>query len=318
MGGGTGIFPVISALKQLSVEISTVIAVSDSGGSTGKIRDEFGFQAVGDLRQSLAALSEKGMSEWIRKILLYRFTKGAGLEGHNLGNLILTALQDLTGSTQEALSIAEKIFRIKGHVIPVTSDNVHLAVHYQDGSVAIGEHTLDANLAISPNKIVKVELIPHANLHPVAREAIVAADLVIIGPGDYYASLMATLVPTGIKEAFATSKAKVMYIVNLMSRATQTYNMPSSELVGGVEAAISKKLEYILINNGVIDSHLLKLYSDENEYPTQDDLGDDPRVTRQDLVSTVVIEKKSADQVHRSWLRHDKDKLVTVLSPFIE
>ena len=119
IGGGTGIFPVTAGLRHLNnVEISTIISVSDSGGSTGRIRDEFGFQPVGDLRQSLAALAEAENEEWIRKLLLYRFEKGDGLKGHNLGNLILTALQDMTGDTSEALFRIKQIFRLKGEVIP--------------------------------------------------------------------------------------------------------------------------------------------------------------------------------------------------------
>src|SRR5690606_5785486 len=104
-------------------DICSVVAVSDSGGSTGRIRDEFGFQPVGDLRQSLAALAGDEAGAWIQKLLLYRFQKGEGLVGHNLGNLILTALQDMTGDTTQAMEIAEKIFRLEGTVIPVTREN---------------------------------------------------------------------------------------------------------------------------------------------------------------------------------------------------
>ena len=133
IGGGTGIYPVTTALSRLDVSIATIIAVSDSGGSTGRIRDEFGFIPVGDLRQSLAAAAHGDGQEWIRKLLLYRFDKGEGLKGHNLGNLILTALQDMTGSTTEALAKAEDIFKLKAKVIPATENNVDLEIEYEDG-----------------------------------------------------------------------------------------------------------------------------------------------------------------------------------------
>ena len=167
MGGGTGIFPVTQALKHLAVTISTIIGVSDSGGSSGRIRDEFGFQPVGDLRQSLAALSESYGQEWIRKLLLYRFSKGEGLKGHNLGNLILTALQDMTGDTATALMRATQIFHLGGTVIPATQELVDLKITYNDGSQLIGEDYL--NIEASQEKPVsRVELEPSVPLHPKA------------------------------------------------------------------------------------------------------------------------------------------------------
>lgn len=312
MGGGTGIFPVISALKQMEVHITSVVAVSDSGGSTGRIRDEFGFQPVGDLRQSLAALAENEVGDWITKVLLYRFNKGTGLVGHNLGNLILTALQDMTGDTTQALEIAEKMFRLKGRVVPVTRDNVNLEIHYNDGSKEIGEHVLDENKT-QPKQIAKVNLVPHAQLNPVAKKALLQADLIIIGPGDYYASLMATLVPEGIKEAFTKTKAKVMYISNLMTRVTQTDGMTASDHVQGIEKALGRKLDYILLNDEMIPTATLKLYEAEKEYPVVDDMDGDTRVIRQPLLSPSVVVKNVTDIAHRSLLRHDGNKLREVL-----
>lgn len=317
MGGGTGIFPVISALKHMDVHITSVVAVSDSGGSTGKIRDEFGFQPVGDLRQSLAALAENEVGDWITKVLLYRFSKGTGLVGHNLGNLILTALQDMTGDTTQALEIAEKMFRLKGRVIPVTRDNVNLEIHYQDGTTKVGEHELDSETT-QPKHIKKVALIPHAKLNPVARRALLQADFIIIGPGDYYASLMATLVPEGIKDTFAKTKAQVMYISNLMTRVTQTDGMTATDHVTGIEKAIGRPLDYILINDQAIPTEALALYEKEKEYPVQDDLGADPRVVRQSLLSTTLKTKSTHDIAHRSLLRHDGNKLSTVLLGVID
>src|SRR3989344_4445883 len=143
IGGGTGISSVVSGLKNEPIKLTALISVADSGGSTGRLRDEFGFQPVGDLRQSLAALAKNRGQKWISRLLLYRFDKGEGLRGHNLGNLILTALQDMTGDTSKALEIAEKVFRIEGTVIPVTQDDVNIEIHYADGTQAVGEHVFD-------------------------------------------------------------------------------------------------------------------------------------------------------------------------------
>lgn len=316
LGGGTGIYPVVASLSQLSVSLSTIITVADSGGSTGRIRDEFGFPPVGDLRQSLAAQADPVSQSWISKILLYRFSKGTGLKGHNLGNLILTALQDMTGSTSEALAIARTIFHLKGHVIPVTETPVHLEITYADGSTAVGEHILDDD-APTPKAIDHVRLIPEAVLNPLVLKTLTAADLVIIGPGDYFASLQAVLVAPGMREAFQKVNAPIAYIVNLMTRHTQTHDMPASEHVQGIENCIGRKLTHIISNNDLIPHTILERYAAEFEFPVVDDLGGDTRVIRAPLLSNEIREKQAHDTAHRSLLRHDQDKLLAVLQQLL-
>lgn len=312
MGGGTGIYPVVSALKELPVDITTIVAASDSGGSTGRIRDEFGFPPVGDLRQSLAALAQDRGQEWIRKILLYRFTKGKGLTGHNLGNLILTALQDMTGSTTQALTIAEQIFRLEGKVIPVTEENVQLKIQYEDGSAVTGEHSLDSDSIVN-KKITGVSLIPKCHINPFAAEAIKNADLIIIGPGDYYASLMAVLVANGMEQAIRQSSARIMYVVNLMTRSTQTSNMTARDHVEGIEKVLGKNVSHIVINSTPIPEMVLHAYAAENEFPVLDDTHSDSRTIRVPLLEELLFQKSETDTAHRSLLRHNRDKLKTVL-----
>jgi uncharacterized cofD-like protein len=317
MGGGTGTVPVVSALKHLNLDISTVIAVSDSGGSTGRIRDEFGFPPVGDLRQSLAALAGEGNEEWIRKILLYRFSKGEGLKGHNLGNLLLTAIQDMTGGdTTRALEIAEKIFRIEGTVIPVTQENVGLEITYTDGSVVVGEDILDQYHA-NPKRISKVKLIPSAPLNPQAESAIENAELIVIGPGDYYASIMAALIADGTAAAFAKTNAKVVYVMNLMTRNTQTKDMTAKDHVRGIEAVIGRPVDVVLVNNEPINPEILAKYAAEDEFPVVDNLDDTYQVIRQSVVSDHVAEKQAFDTAHRSLLRHDSQKLSGVFAELL-
>lgn len=317
MGGGTGIYPVVTALKHLDVELSSIIAVSDSGGSTGRIRDEFGFQPVGDLRQSLAALAEDEGQAWIRKILLYRFTKGNGLKGHNLGNIILTALQDMTGDTGEALKIAQKIFRIEGQVIPVTTENVDLQITYSDGEKLIGEHVLDDDGLATNRTITQVALVPEATINPEAANAIKDADAIIIGPGDLYASLVATLSAKDTALAFAESKATVVYILNLMTRFTQTRDMTAADHVATIEKAIGKKIDIILINSEPIPQPILEKYAESKEHPLKNDLTNDPRVVSASLITESVFEKGYTDNTHRSLLRHSSDKLRIVLDQLL-
>lgn len=320
MGGGTGIFPVISALKQLDVEICSIVAVSDSGGSTGRIRDEFGFQPVGDLRQSLAALAGDQAENWIQKLLLYRFSKGTGLVGHNLGNLLLTALQDMTGDTTKAMEIAEKIFRLDGTVIPVTSENVQLKIYYEDGTHVIGEHILDGDsqdFIKTGKKVSHVELEPNAQLNPLADHALREADLIIIGPGDYYASLMAVLVPEGVKAAMANSNAKVAYILNLMTRISQTRDMTAQDHISGIEKIIGRELDVVIINNQPIPQEVLDVYATEKEFPVVDDVVDNSRIIRAPIINEVAVEKKAYDTAHRSLLRHSDQKLLAVIQDLL-
>lgn len=316
IGGGTGIFPVTAGLRHLNVQISTIISVSDSGGSSGRIRDEFGFQPVGDLRQSLAALAETEGEEWIRKLLLYRFEKGESLKGHNLGNLILTALQDLTGSTSEALSKAEQIFRLKGEVIPATEDTVDLKIHYQDGTFAVGEHLLDDNSKAKP--ITDISLTPAAKLNPIAVVAIEKADYIIIGPGDFYASLVSALAPEGMAEAFGKSKAKVIFIMNLMTRLTQTKDMTAKDHLKKIEAKIGKAVDVVIINNEPIADSILTRYEKFGELPVINDLGNDPRIVNGQIISEQIFVKGYEDNTHRELLRHDSGKLQKLLSEIMD
>jgi uncharacterized cofD-like protein len=317
MGGGTGTFPVIAALKHMGADITTVICVSDSGGSTGRIRDEFGFQPVGDLRQSLAALAESDGEEWIRKILLYRFNRGDGLKGHNLGNLILTALQDMTGDTTKALEIAERVFRLEGRVVPVTDEDVNLLIKYEDGTEAIGEHILDERTE-KPKKIKEIALTPPAKISSLAQQAIQEADVIIIGPGDYYASIMAVLAVDGVKEAFQRTKAHLIYILNLMTRLTQTPDMTAQDHVDGIEQMIQRQVDTVLVNNESIPAQTLELYQREKEFPVVDNLGEDPRVLRASIISDTLVQAPAYDTAHRSLLRHDSEKLQEVFSQLLK
>lgn len=317
IGGGTGIYPVVTALRQLPTQCASIINASDSGGSTGRIRDEFGFPPVGDMRQSLAAMADPTSQHWIRELLLYRFTKGEGLKGHNLGNLLLTALQDMTGSTTEALAIAAKVLRIHGTVIPVTESNVQLEIEYADGTVLLGEHLLDEPI-VPAQKITRMRLTPDAILNPTAGEAIKSADFIIIGPGDYYASLQSVLIVSGIAGAFAKSNAKILYFVNLMTRSSQTKDMGAQEHVLGIERAIGRTLDHIIINNKNIPSAIQKYYATEGELPVVDDLGADPRVTRAPLVSATTAKQGSTDAVPRSLLRHDEALIFECLKKIIK
>lgn len=318
LGGGTGTVAVISALKQLHANISAVVAVSDSGGSSGRIRDEFGFQPVGDLRQSLAALADPKEQEWIRKILLYRFDKGSGLRGHNLGNLILTALQDMTEDTTRSLEIVTRAFNLRGRVIPVTEQTVDLQIEYSDGSSAVGEHILD-ELPEDAKTIESVTLVPDCTVNQAAHDALTSADYIIIGPGDLYASIMATLVVPGVAEAIKQSNAQVIYISNLMTRYTQTHGMSAKDHVNKIESVLGRTVDTVLLNTEPIPTDVQEYYESYQEYPVPDDFEpNNPKIFRTKLLSTTLIKKTDTDTSYRSLLRHDPNKLLTALESVLQ
>ena len=312
IGGGTGTSTVVSGLKSRQVQLTALVSVADSGGSTGRLRDEFGFQPVGDLRQSLAALAKTHSQDWIRKLLLYRFTKGEGLKGHNLGNLVLTALQDMAGSTTSALEIAEQVFRLHGEIFPVTTQNVQLEVKYDDGTVVIGEDHLNIHGTVA-KKITSARLSPRAPLYKKAAEALKHADLIVIGPGDLYASLLAALGVDGMKNVMKTVRGKIVYVVNLMSRFSQPHNMTARQHLVCIEEAIGRRCSYVVVNNGAIPGDVLKKYEKEHEFPVVNDLIHDTRVIAKDIVAQDVIDQHSHDILDRSLLRHDPIKLAQVV-----
>lgn len=313
IGGGTGSSVVLSSLKNIpNIELTALPVVTDSGGSTGKLRDEFGFLPVGDIRQCLAALADDRTQQDIKELLLYRFSKGDGLQGHNLGNLILTALEDLENKPGKAIEAASKIFRIKGKVFPVTENSTNLVITYEDGKKLVGEHFLDDHDK-GGKRIKKIELSKPAKLYKKAKQAILEADTIIVGPGDVYGSLLPHTLVDNFKQVFKESRGKFIYITNLMTHFSQTHNMSASDHVAIIEEYFGKYPDSIIVNSEKIPQKILATYEKEKEYPVVDDLPKENYIKRADLVSRVTVEQQSNDQVSRSLLRHDPEKLKEIL-----
>jgi len=318
IGGGTGSFVVLSGLKKYPVELTAVVTVADSGGSTGRLRTEFGFLPVGDIRQCLAALAKENKQQYIHQLLLYRFSKGTGLKGHNLGNLILTALTDMVGSEPKAIEIASRIFRLKGNVFPVSLNKVDLVAEYEDGSRLVGEHKLDEPKHKGGKRIVKLGFTKPAHLYPKVREALSEADLIVFCPGDLYASLLPNLIVKGMKNTLVKANAPLIYITNLMTRYSQTDNYSAADHVREVEKYAGRKLDKILINNRPIPKKIIEFYKKEKGSPVRDDLGNDLRVLRKDVLNKKLVVKKKGDVVERSLVRHHSQKLAKELVKLIK
>lgn len=316
IGGGTGTFVVLSGLKRIPrLDLAAIVTVADSGGSTGRLRDAYGFLPVGDARQALVALAGDNGTSIIRSLFAHRFSKG-DIKGHNFGNLFLTALTEILGTDVAAIEAVSKILKIRGKVLPVSVTAPTLVAHLENGETVVGEHEIDKVVADRAHiKELTTETLVSA--YGGAVEVINTADLIILGPGDLYTSTAANLVVEGVPEAIQRSKGKLVYIVNLFSKSGQTDGYTASKCVGEVARYAGRTPDYVVMNSGVIPRKALDYYASEGECPTVDDLGDDTHVLRADLVSTTILEGDAADSLQRSLIRHDPDKLAALLATLL-
>lgn len=314
IGGGTGSFVVLRGLKNYPVDLSAIINVTDSGGSTGRLRSEFGFLPVGDLRQCLAALADD-RDDALIKLLTYRFDRGRGLTGHNLGNLILVSLRDIYGSEPKALEKASSIFRITGRVLPVSLSQTTLGVVYENGKKVFGEHAIDQPKFGGGLRIRKVFLKQSIKVYQGAAEALVDADLIVMGPGDIYTSTVPCLLVEGVKSAIKRSRAKVCYVANLMNRYSQTHSLKVSDYVSEIEKYSGKRPDVVIINTGKIPERVKREYLSEKATVPEDDLKQSEKFTviRGDFAKRSIVGKISGDELVRSFFRHDEDKLARAL-----
>lgn len=310
IGGGTGTFVVLSGLKKYPLDLSVVVTMMDSGGSTGRLRDQLGILPPGDLRQCLVALSDAPLL-W-RKLFLYRFEKG-DLEGHNFGNIFLAALEKVSNSYDEAIETVSYVLKTKGNVIPVTLNKLHLVAEYKNGKKVTGEGLIDENHS-EKSRIKIAYLEPQGKANPKAIKAIEESEYIVIGPGDLYTSIIPVLLVSDVKEAIKNSKAKIVFIMNMMTKSGQTTSYKASDHVKDLVKYLGKKTDFVLINNGEITSDILLSYERYNEVKVINDLNsNDYLVIEKDLVDKKKVEKNSSDILYRSILRHDSEKVAEVL-----
>jgi len=317
LGGGTGTFVVLSGLKDKPVELTAIISMMDSGGSNRVLRDEFGLLPTSDIRQCLVALAQdSGDQEILRQLFTYRFHQGVGISGMTFGNLFMAALSDIYKDQVKALEIVQKLLRIKGKILPVTLDDVHLVARYENGHQVVGEHYIDEPRHDGKLRIVEIETIPKARIYPPAKKAILEADLIILGPGDLYTSLIPNLIVEGVREAIRKSKAKKVFIVNLMTKYGQTFGFKASDFILEIEKYLGKKIiDFVLVNsNRDIPKSILKRYEEEKAKLVEDDLKESYfKIIRADFLSPVEVKKAAGDSLKRSILRHDSGKLAKVI-----
>ncbi|HOK59560.1 MAG TPA: YvcK family protein, partial [Candidatus Dojkabacteria bacterium] len=214
IGGGTGSTTVLEGLKKKKdLDLNVIVGMMDDGGSNAVVRDEFGLLPLSDLRKSIIALSEENENQMLRNLFTYRFSQGDGLKGHTLGNLLMIAMTEITGSEIEAIEMFKYFFSVTGNIIPVTLDKVRLVAEYDDGSKVVGEHLIDE--PEDDKKIVKFYFDKKAQAYQGAIDTIMSSDYIIIGPGDLYTTTLPNIIVEGIPQALQETKAKLIFISNL-------------------------------------------------------------------------------------------------------
>lgn len=310
IGGGTGTSTVLEGLKKYKdLDISIIVGMMDDGGSNAVVRDEFGLLPFSDLRKSIIALSQENEGGILRDLFTYRFSEGEGLKGHTLGNLLMIAMTDITGSEIGAIETFKYLFSVGGDILPVTLDKVKLVAEYSNGKKVIGEHLID-----EPEEDLHIEkfyLDGKATAYTGAVDAILNADYIVIGPGDLFTTTLANIVVEGISEALQKSKAKIVFIPNLMTKIGQTRGLTQRSMIELVEGYIGRKFDYVLLNNGRIPQEAYERYVKDGESVFKDDLGvgKDRDILRCDLVANSLVKKQKGDKLVRSLVRHDSEKL---------
>lgn len=270
IGGGTGSFTLLSALKHRAGQISAIVNMADDGGSTGVLRDELGALPPGDVRQCLVALSD---SPKVRDLFNYRFEEGT-FKGHAFGNLLLSALEKMTGNFNEAIETASEILRVNGTVIPATLDNVRLKMEWPNAQVTLhSERVIDAEYFKNDPRLATLSLVPNPTVNRAAIEAIEKGDLVVIAPGDLYTSLGPLLIIEGIGEALRRTNATVIYVANLVTKQGQTEGFTVGDHAAEIERfAGGDILDYVLFNNQQPNEELLRHYEEtEGSYAVEVD-----------------------------------------------
>ncbi len=257
MGGGTGHYNLLSGLKGSGLLLYSVVAMADSGGSTGVLRDEYGVLPPGDIRQCLVALSSAERE--LRDLFAYRYKHGS-LEGHSFGNIFLTTLEKVTASFPEAVKYAGKILQVKGRVLPVTlSKNMQLLIKLKDGTELFGERHLDDNQLIKDKGVKEVILAHTVDANPEAVQIIKKADMIILAPGDIWASIMPNLLLPEISDAINKSKAKLVYVANITNKKGISEWFSVCDYVRILKTVI-REPDIVVFNSEPVSDNLLSKY----------------------------------------------------------
>lgn len=303
IGGGTGVFTVLSGLRSYDADLSAIVTMADDGGSTGALREDFGMLPPGDIRRALVALS-RSEDKLVSELFNYRFNEGS-LAGHNFGNLMLAALERVTGGFEEALRAASRILGAEGEAIPVTLGKARLVAELENGKIVRGETNIDIPKHDGHLRIKKIFLEPRCSINPRAKAAILAANLIVIGPGDLYTSILPNMVVDGMTAALKKSRAKIAYVGNVMTKFGETNDFSASDFLKTIESYIGKDiLDYVIANSKKPTPQRVRAYVAEKSFFVELDPEGFPKKPL--LISASLIRAKGL-------VRHDPEKLAKLL-----
>ena len=255
LGGGTGQSILLKGLKKFPFDITAVVSVCDDGGSTGKIRENFNIPAMGDLRRVVIALAET--DEALEKLINYRFTKSDDLGGHTVGNIILTALSETSGSMSKGIQQIDNLLNMKGKVLPLTDDNVILMGEMEDGSIVEGEH----NITECDKKIKRVYYKEEPNVNEEVINKIKEADAIVLSMGSLYTSIIPNLICKEVIDAIDASSAKIIYVCNLFTQPGETDDFKVSDHIKMLNSYLGKrKVDIVITNSEKVSPRLAKKY----------------------------------------------------------
>lgn len=255
LGGGTGLSTLLSGLKKLPFEISAIVSVCDDGSSTGRLREEFNTPAVGDIRKVLVSLSSD--EEKIDKLFNYRFNTSSDLDGHALGNLLLTGANEITGSMSSTIEMLNSLLNLKGKVMPLTEDNITLVGEMDDGSTIYGEH----NITEYDGRIKKIYYSSHPKVNNDVIKSIKKADAIILSMGSLFTSILPNLICPEVIDAIDKSHGKIIYVCNIMTQPGETDNFSVSDHINLINSYLGvRKIDAVIVNSGSVDENIVKKY----------------------------------------------------------
>jgi len=319
IGGGTGTYTALTGLKKYPIDLTAVVTMMDSGGSNRVLRDEFGLLPTSDIRQCIVALASDLSDKDLRKLFIHRYSSGTGITGMTFGNLFMAALTDIYGSQEKAIEKTCEMLDVQGDIVPVTFDNSNLVARYDNGEQVLGEHFIDEpREGMGNGKIVELELIPNAKANKKAIKKIKEADLIVLGPGDLFTSVICNFLVEGIAKAIKNSKAKKVYVINLMTKFGETTNFKASDYLSEIEKYLKIMPDACLINkSNNISPSLVKRYKEEKAVIVKDDLVKEnypkTKIVRRSLISNKTYKKKKSDTIKRSLIRHDSTNLARAI-----
>lgn len=256
LGGGHGLSTLLRGLKQFPLDITAIVSVCDDGKSTGRLREEFHIPAVGDIRRVIVSLSET--EPLFEELLNYRFETQSDLNGHTLGNLLLTALTNIAGNMSDGIQSLSKVLNLKGKVLPLTEDNVVLMATMTDGEVVEGEH----NITMANKVIEKVYYKKEPKIVPEVKEAIMNADLILLSMGSLFTSILPNLLCEEMISALDQSKAPILYVSNMMTQPGETDGYTVSDHISLLNNYLGeKKVQIVIANNGEIKRNVIDKYA---------------------------------------------------------